>query len=80
MMANFAIKLQDLILKSLMIIPCTEKEIKERDFLKQTSVYGVGLTIQRLENLGAIYYKKGSDVMQVSKKWIKENRAYLIND
>lgn len=79
-MRNFAIQLQDLILKSLMIIPCTEKEIKERDFLKQTSVYGVGLTIQRLENLGAIYYKKGSDVMQVSKKWIKENRAYLIND
>lgn len=79
-MVNFAIELQDLILKSLMITPCTEKEIKERDFLKQTSVYGVGLTIQRLENLGAIYYKKGSDVMQVSKKWIKENRAYLIND
>lgn len=80
MMANFAIELQDLILKSLMITPCTEKEIKQRDFLKQTSVYGVGLTIQRLENLGAIYYKKGSDVMHVSKKWIKENRAYLIND
>ncbi|MEG0529284.1 MAG: hypothetical protein RR578_03010 [Bacilli bacterium] len=69
-----------MILKSLLIIPCTEEELCKRDFLKNYSLYGIGMALQRLENLGAIYYKGKSDIMYVKKKWIKENRKHLLYD
>jgi len=71
---------QNLILKSILIIPCTEKELSERDFLKNYSLYVIGMTLQRLEILGAVYYKGKSDIMYVKKSWIKKNRKHLLDE
>ncbi len=73
-------ELEDLIIKSLWYCPCTEDQLTERDFLKNISLYGIGKILQYLERVGAIYYKGKSDVMYVSKSWVKKNRKYLINE
>ena len=56
---------------SLYIKPCTEKELSNRDFLKNTSFYGIQRMVHRLENLDAIYYRK--DIIHVKKEWAKKN-------
>ena len=71
-------ELQDLILVSLMIIPCTELELKDREFLKNISEYGIDLCLNDLDRKNAIYYKK--EKIFVSKKWIKKNRKYLLDE
>jgi len=38
------------------------------------------MTLQRLEILGAVYYKGKSDIMYVKKSWIKKNRKHLLDE
>ena len=64
-------ELRNDIAASLYYIPCKEKELFSREFLKSKSIYGLQLIIRRLENLNAIYYKK--EVIHVNKKWAKKN-------
>lgn len=70
-MSNPFKELRDNIAKSIDIIPCTFDELMTRDFLKTTSRWGVDMQIEKLEQLGAIYYK--GDTMHVYKKWAKNN-------
>jgi hypothetical protein len=56
---------------SLFLLPCKEEELFERDFLKNTSQYGIQLHIRRLEQLDALYYK--GEVMYIKKKWAMKN-------
>lgn len=79
-MANQIEEFQNEIIRSLLISPCTEDDLNKRDFLKTKSLYGIGKTLQRLECLECIYYKGKSDIMYISKKWIKKNRPYLLDD
>ena len=72
--------LQDLILLSLLVIPCSEEELKKRDFLKNISEYGIDLCLNFLEKNNAIYYKGKDEIMHPSKKWIKKNRKYLLDE
>jgi len=56
---------------SLFMLPCTEKELYERDFCKTKSNYGIGMQLQQLDNLGATYYK--GKVIHIKKDWAKKN-------
>jgi hypothetical protein len=55
---------------SLFYLPTTEKELMEREFLKNKSTEGVQRLIMSLEK-DALYYI--GDVMYIRKKWAKEN-------
>lgn len=64
-------ELRELIAVSLFLCPCTEEELSERDFLKNYSLYGIGMQLQRLDYLGATYYK--GDIIHIKKSWAKKN-------
>lgn len=70
-MSNPFQELRNNIAKSIDIIHCTFDELAERDFLKNTSCYGIDRMIMRLENIGAIYYR--GEKMFIYKKWAKKN-------
>jgi CRISPR/Cas system CMR-associated protein Cmr1 (group 7 of RAMP superfamily) len=55
---------------SLFMLPCTEKELNEREFLKNISLGNVQRFVMQLEK-EAIYYK--GDVIHIKKVWAKEN-------
>lgn len=63
-------ELKEWIAASILIKPCTEKELAERDFLKNHSFYGIQRIIQSLEK-EAIYYR--GETMHVRKKWAEKN-------
>lgn len=65
------IRIQKEIAVSLFLGPCTLKELKDRDFLKSKSQWGVNMLIGLLEKKGAIYYK--GNIIHTRKKWAKEN-------
>jgi len=48
---------KELILYSLSIKPCDEEELAKRDFLENTSLYGIRVMLSILENEGKIYYR-----------------------
>ena len=64
-------ELREMIAASLYIKPCTETELNTRDFLKNISAYLVGMQLQRLDKLGATYYR--GEVIGIYKKWAKDN-------
>ena len=64
-------ELQLNIAASLFIKPCDEKELLQREFLKNKSAYGVSLILQMLETDKAIYYK--GEVIHTYKSWAKKN-------
>lgn len=71
-MSNQFKELRENIALSLYLVPCTEKELCNRDFLKNISPYGVGMQLQKLDYLGATYYDK-NDVIHIKKSWAKKN-------
>jgi len=70
--------LKELIIYSLGSSPCGAKELKERDFLKNISEYGVESMLSILENKGKIYFKGGkfyaykNTVSELEAKYGKE--------
>ena len=64
-------ELRERIAVSLFLGPCTEEELGNREFLKTISIYGIGRMLQRLDHLGATYYK--GDVIHIKKSWAKKN-------
>jgi hypothetical protein len=70
-MANEIKELREQIALSIFLCPCTEKELGQRDFLKNTSYYGIGMQLQKLDCLDATFYK--GDVIHIKKEWAKKN-------
>jgi len=70
-MANEIKELREQIAVSLFLCPCTEKELGQRDFLKNKSYYGIGMQLQKLDFLDATFYK--GDVIHIKKQWAKKN-------
>jgi|SRR5690606_34422704 len=70
-MINKFQELRELIAVSLFLIPCTEEELQNRDFLKNVSPYGIGMQLQRLDYLNATFYK--GDIIHIKKAWAKKN-------
>lgn len=64
-------ELRELIAVSLFLCPCTEQELRQREFLKTTSSYGIGMQLQRLDCLDATFYK--GEVIHIKKDWAKKN-------
>lgn len=68
-------ELRELIAVSLYLNPCTENELGKRDFLKNISYYGIGMQLQKLDFVGATFYR--NDVIYIYKDWAKKNlKAY----
>lgn len=70
-MSNEIKELRERIAASLFLCPCTEKELGQRDFLKNISYYGIGMQLQELDFLGATFYKE--DIIHIRKEWAKKN-------
>lgn len=56
---------------SLYLSPCTEQELSKRDFLKNKSLYCIGIQLQKLDQLDATFYR--GDVIHIRKSWAKIN-------
>lgn len=56
---------------SLFLYPCDYEELRNRDFLKTKSDYGIELMLSFLENDGASYIKKNK--IHIKKSWAKKN-------
>lgn len=59
-------ELKEWIAISILILPCTDKELAKRDFLNDYSFHGVQGIIQSLEK-DAIYYR--GQTMHINKKY-----------
>lgn len=70
-MYNEIKELREQIAVSLFLCPCIEKELGQRDFLKNISYYGIGIQLQKLDFLGATFYK--GDIIHIRKEWAKKN-------
>jgi hypothetical protein len=70
-MSNEIKDLREQIAVSLFLCPCTEKELGQRDFLKNISYYGIGMQLQKLDFLFATFYK--GDIIHIRKEWAKKN-------
>lgn len=71
-------ELRLLIAASLYLSPCDEQELPKREFLKDISPYGIGMQLQRLDYLGATYYR--GSVVYIKKSWAKKNLKGYIDD
>ena len=69
----------DTICASLWFKEATAEELKQREFLKNTSLFGIEKFLQMAENKGLIYFKK--DTAYCYKKTAKElnKKGYELN-
>lgn len=70
-MENPIKELREMIAVSLYLCPCTEKDLNNREFLKTTSAYGIGMQLQKLDALNATFYK--DDIIHIKKDWAKKH-------
>lgn len=64
-------ELRNNIAVSLYLGPCTTEELKQREFLKNKSMYGIELMCQQLEKDGGLFFE--GEVMKIKKAWAKIN-------
>lgn len=56
---------------SLFMMPCSEKELHSRDFVKGMAFYSLQRILQYMENDGIIRYE--GNIIHTNKSWAKKN-------